>query len=378
MNHSNLIFSLLVIFIISCKEKPSVKIALKTLNNTQFSFKVDTIVSGMEIPWSMAFLPDNSLLITELKGDLIHFKNGTKTSIKNVPEVYFRGQGGLLDIELDPNYNKNGWLYLSYSSNIENDNNGGNTTIMRAKLKDNSLVETKILYKATPNTKRGVHFGSRIEFDRNGYLYFSIGDRSDRDGLPQDITKDAGKIYRINSDGSIPTDNPFYNTKNAKKAIYSFGHRNPQGMAMHPETGEIWTHEHGPQGGDEINIVKAGKNYGWPKASFGINYNNTTLTDKTSIEGMEDPIHHWTPSIAPSGMTFVTSTKYPNWKGNVLVGSLKFQYVTRCILENNKVIKEEKLLENIGRVRCVRQAPDGFIYVAVQNLGIVRLTPANK
>jgi len=146
-------------------------------------------------------------------------------------------------------------------------------------------------------------------------------------------------------------------------------------MAMHPETGEIWTHEHGPQGGDEINIVKAGKNYGWPKASFGINYNNTTFTDKTSIEGMEDPIHYWTPSIAPSGMAFITSDKYPNWIGNVLVGSLKFQYVTRCVLENNTVIKEEKLLENIGRVRCVRQAPDGYIYVAVQNLGIVRLTP---
>ena len=377
MKYSTLFLSLFAILLFSCKEKPSEKIALQTLNNSAFNFKVDTIVSGMEIPWSMAFLPDNSMLITELKGDLIHFKNGIKTSIKNVPEVYFSGQGGLLDIELDPNYSENGWLYLSYASNIENDNNGGNTSIMRAKLKDNALVETKILYKATPNTKRGVHFGSRIEFDRNGYLYFSIGDRSNRDALPQDITKDAGKIYRINSDGSIPTDNPFYNTKNAKKAIYSYGHRNPQGMAMHPETGEIWTHEHGPQGGDEINIVKAGKNYGWPKASFGINYNNTTFTDKTSIEGMEDPIHHWTPSIAPSGMAFVTSDNYPNWKGNVLVGSLKFQYVTRCVLQNNKVVKEEKLLKNIGRVRCVRQAPDGFIYVAVQNLGIVRLTPSS-
>ena len=377
MKNSNLIFSLLVLLLFSCKEKPSEKIALKTLDNTAFAFKVDTIVSGMEIPWSMAFLPDNSMLITELKGDLIHFKNGIKTSIKNVPEVYFSGQGGLLDIELDPNYAKNGWLYLSYASNLENDGNGGNTTIMRAKLKDFALVETKVLYKATPNTKRGAHFGSRIEFDRDGYLYFSIGDRFNRDVLPQDITKDAGKIYRINSDGTIPTDNPFYNTKNAKKAIFSYGHRNPQGMAMHPKTGEIWAHEHGPQGGDEINVIKAGKNYGWPKASFGINYNNTTFTDKTSIEGMEDPIHYWTPSIAPSGMAFVTSDKYATWKGNVLVGSLKFQYLNRCVLENNKVIKEEKLLENIGRVRCVRQAPDGYIYVAVQNLGIVRLTPSS-
>jgi glucose/arabinose dehydrogenase len=378
MKYFTLFFSLIIILLISCKEKPSEKLALKASNNNDFKFEVDTIVSDMEIPWSMAFLPDNSMLITELKGALIHFKNGVKTNIKNVPEVFFRGQGGLLDIELDPNYTKNGWLYLSYSANIENDGNGGNTTIMRAKLKDNALVETKVLYKATPNTKSGTHFGSRIEFDRKGYLYFSIGDRYNRDVLPQDITKDAGKIYRIHSDGTIPTDNPFYNTKNAKKAIYSYGHRNPQGMAMHPETGEIWTHEHGPKGGDEINIIKAGKNYGWPKASFGVNYSGTKFTDKTSITGMEDPIHHWTPSIAPSGMAFVTSDKYPTWKGNVLVGSLKFQYVTHCVLDNNKVIKEEKLLENIGRVRCVRQAPDGYIYVAVQNLGIVRLTPSNK
>lgn len=377
MKYSYLFISLLTVLVISCKEKPTEKTALKTSNTKEVAFKVDTIVSGMEVPWSMAFLPDNSLLITEQKGELIHFKNGVKTKIKNVPEVYFSGQGGLLDIELDPNYNENGWLYLSYASNIENDNNGGNTTIMRAKLKEGALIENEVLYKATPKTKRGAHFGSRIEFDREGFLYFSIGDRFDRDVLPQDITKDAGKIYRIHSDGSIPTNNPFYHTKNAKKAIYSYGHRNPQGMAMHPETGEIWAHEHGPQGGDEINIVKAGKNYGWPKASFGINYNNTKFTDKTSIEGMEDPIHYWTPSIAPSGMTFVTSNKYPNWKGNILVGSLKFQYLNRCVLENNKVIKEEKLLENIGRVRCVRQAPDGFIYVAVQNLGIVRLTPVN-
>ncbi|WP_298288233.1 PQQ-dependent sugar dehydrogenase [uncultured Lutibacter sp.] len=377
MKYSNIFFSLITVLIISCKEKPSEKLALQTLNNNKFKFEVETIVSDMDIPWSMAFLPDNSILITELKGELIHFKNGVKTNIKNVPEVYFRGQGGLLDIELDPNYAENGWLYLSYAANIENDGNGGNTTIMRAKLKNDALVETQVIYKATPNTQSGTHFGSRIEFDKKGYLYFSIGDRYNRDVLPQDITKDAGKIYRINSDGTIPTDNPFYNTKNAIKAIYSYGHRNPQGMAMHPETGEIWAHEHGPKGGDEINIIKAGKNFGWPKASFGVNYSGTKFTDKTSIKGMEDPIHHWTPSIAPSGMTFVTSNKYPEWKGNVLVGSLKFQYVTRCVIENNKVVKEEKLIENIGRVRCVRQAPDGYIYVAVQNLGIVRLTPSS-
>jgi glucose/arabinose dehydrogenase len=369
------IIGLFLLLLISCKEKQHQKLALNDTQPESFDFKVETIVDGLEVPWSMAFLPDGSMLITEQKGDLIHFKNGKKILVENVPEVYFSGQGGLLDIELDPDYEKNGWIYLSYASNIENDNNGGNTTIMRAKLKDNKLVDKKVLYKATPNTKSGTHFGSRIEFDKNGYLYFSIGDRYERDINPQDITKDGGKIYRINSDGTIPSDNPFYNTPNAKKATFSYGHRNPQGMVLNPETGKIWVHEHGPQGGDEINIIQSGKNYGWPKASFGVNYGGSIFTDKTSIPGMIDPIHHWTPSIAPSGMTFVTSDKYPEWKGNLLVGSLKFQYLNRCVLKNGKVIEEEKLLEDIGRVRCVRQAPDGYIYVAVQNKGIVRLTP---
>lgn len=368
------ILILVVLVSFSCKEKPAKQFVLAE-NQQAFSFEVETVVPDLENPWSMAFLPDGSMLITEIEGDLIHFKNNKKTLVKNVPEVFVQGQGGLLDIELDPNYAKNGWLYLSFASNIENDGKGGNTTIMRAKLVNNTLTEKQILYKATPNTKSGTHFGSRIEFDNEGYLYFSIGDRYERDKNPQDLTKDGGKIYRINSDGSIPKDNPFYNSSKFKKAIYSYGHRNPQGMVLHPTTGKIWTHEHGPKGGDEINIIEAGKNYGWPLASYGVNYSGTKFTDKTSIAGMVDPIHHWTPSIAPCGMTFVTSDKYPQWKGNILVGSLKFQYLNRCVLQGDKVIGEEKLLEDIGRVRCVRQAPDGFIYVAVQNKGIVRLIP---
>ena len=269
-----------------------------------------------------------------------------------------------------------GPVFDSMSADIEEDGKGGNTTILRAKLVDNKLVNQEILYKATPNTKSGNHFGSRLEFDREGYLYFSIGDRHNRDVNPQDITKDNGKIYRINDDGSIPLDNPFYNTDGAKKAIYSYGHRNPQGMAMNPQTGEIWTHEHGPQGGDEINIIKPGINYGWPKITYGINYDNSTITNDTSLPGMEQPLHYWVPSIAPSGMAFVTSNKYPNWKGNLMVGSLKFKYLNRVVLENNKVIKEEKILENmVGKVRNVRQSPDGYLYVAVEQLGVLRIVP---
>tara|TARA_R110002111_G_scaffold183931_2_gene249646 strand:- start:19395 stop:20495 length:1101 start_codon:yes stop_codon:yes gene_type:complete len=338
--------------------------------NTKNSYEV--IVSDLNIPWGFTFLPDSSMLITEKSGQLIHFKDGKKTNISGLPEIYVRGQGGLLDVILHPNYKINGWLYFSYAS-PDGKENGGNTAIARAKLKDNSLTDLEILYKATPNTTKGQHFGSRLIFDDNSYLFFTIGERGNRDENPQDITRDGGKVYRINDDGSIPEDNPFVNESNAKTAIYSYGHRNPQGMILHPKTKEIWTHEHGPKGGDEINIIKAGKNYGWPIISYGVNYSGTSFTDITEKEGMEQPIHYWDPSIAPSGMAFINSEKYGDWNGNLLVGSLKFQYLDLCTLKDNKVIKEERLLDNLGRVRSVNQGPDGFIYVGIENLGIVKL-----
>ncbi|MCL4117350.1 UNVERIFIED_CONTAM: hypothetical protein GTU68_056794 [Idotea baltica] len=344
----------------------------KNPTNTAHTYEI--IVPELDNPWGFVFLPDNSILITEKSGQLIHFKNGIKTSISSLPEIKVQGQGGLMDIELHPNYKENGWLYFSYASSSKNEK-GANTTIMRAKLKDNALTNQELLYKALPNTNAGQHFGSRIEFDNEGYLYFSVGDRGNRDENPQDITRDCGKIYRLHDDGSIPNDNPFINEANAKKAIYSYGHRNPQGMTLHPDSNEIWTHEHGPRGGDEINIIKAGKNYGWPKITYGINYHGTKITKHTSLPGMEQPLHYWDPSIAPSGMAFISSDVYPNWKGNLLVGSLKFQYLVRCIIENKRVIKEERLLDGIGRVRSVRQGPDGYIYVGVENVGIVKIIP---
>ena len=339
---------------------------------TNDSYTFETIIGELNVPWGMAFLPDGSMLVTEQTGELIHFKDGKKTLVKNVPEVYFRGQGGLLDLELHPKYEENGWIYISYSS-VEGEEKGGNTAIMRAKLKDDALVENQVLYKASPNTTKGQHFGSRIEFDNDGYLYFSAGERGERDINPQDIKRDNGKIYRLNDDGSIPTDNPFVGTKGAKEAIYSYGHRNPQGMVKHYETGKIWVHEHGPRGGDEINIIEKGANYGWPVISYGINYDGTTFTDKTAQEGMQQPYHYWLPSIAPSGMTFVTSDNYPELKGSLLVGSLKFQYLEKLTFENGKVISREKLLDNVGRLRNVRQGPDGNIYVGVEGKGILKL-----
>ena len=338
------------------------------------NYTTEVVVPNLDIPWGMVFLPDKSMLITEKSGELIHFKNGKKTSIEGLPEIYVRGQGGLMDIELHPDYNENGWIYFSYASQ-EGEGEGGNTAIMRAKLKDDKLVENQLLYKASPNTKQGRHFGSRLEFDNEGYLYFSIGERGNRDENPQDITRDCGKIYRIHDDGQIPDDNPFINSPNAKKAIYSYGHRNPQGMVKHPETGKIWIHEHGPKGGDEINIIQKGKNFGWPIVSHGINYSGTKFTDHTSLPGMEQPLFYWVPSIAPSGMTFITSDIYPEWKGNLLVGSLKFRYLERLELKNDKVVKREKLFEGMGRVRNVKQGPDGYIYVAMEGVGIVKINP---
>ncbi|ULC60337.1 PQQ-dependent sugar dehydrogenase [Flaviramulus sp. BrNp1-15] len=370
-----LFYSLLTVILITisaCAQQTDSEV--KAENPEKINYTSEIVVPDLNIPWGMVFLPDESLLITEQTGELIHFKNGKKTFIEGAPEVYFRGQGGFLDIEIHPDYENNGWIYMTYSS-TEGEGDGGNTALMRAKLDGNTLVEKQLLYKASPNTRRGQHFGSRIEFDNDGYLYFSIGERGERDVNPQDITRDGGKIYRLNDDGSTPSDNPFVGTENAKTSIYSYGHRNPQGMAIHPSTGAIWINEHGPRGGDEINIVEKGKNFGWPVISYGINYSGTPFTDITEKEGMEQPLFYWVPSIAPSGMAFVTSNIYPEWEGNILVGSLKFAYLERLELKNNKVVKREKLLEGLGRVRNVIQGPDGYIYVAIEKKGIVKIVP---
>lgn len=349
-------------------------ILLSVIAFSQENYKYEVVVKDLRNPWGFTFLPDNSMLITEKSGELIHFKSGVKTKVLDLPEIEAYGQGGLMDIELHPNFKENNYIYFSYIA-THGKGKGYNTAIMRAKLMNNKLVDKEIIYKASPNTRKSVHFGSRITFDKDGYLYFSIGDRGKRSENPQDITKDCGKIYRLHDDGRIPEDNPFMNNENAKKAIFSFGHRNPQGMEINPFTQEIWTHEHGPKGGDEINIIEKGVNYGWPKASFGRNYIGTKFTNNTSLPGMKDPLHHWTPSIAPSGMAFVNSKKYPKLNRHLLVGSLKFHYVANCTLKNGKVVKEEKLLENLGRVRSIEQGNDGFIYIGVENLGIVKLLP---
>lgn len=334
--------------------------------------RYEPYVLGLKNPWGMAFISDSRMLVTERSGEIRIVENAVllEKKVAGVPKVYARGQGGLLDIVLDPNFKKNSLLYLSYS-HLEG--SGGSTSIMRARLENDRLLDKKVVYKAEPNTPSGIHFGSRIVFDKEGRLYFSIGDRGDRDVNPQDVKRDGGKIYRINSDGSIPIDNPFVDTTGAKKAAFTYGNRNPQGLALHPETGDIWEHEHGPRGGDEINIIKKGLNYGWPIISYGINYSGTTFAKGIAREGMEQPITYYVPSIAPSGMTFITSDVYPKWKGDLILGSLKFGYLVRADVEGDRILMQEKVADGIGRVRSVIQGPDGYLYVGVEGKGVFRL-----
>lgn len=345
------------------------------------SIRLDTVASGLTNPWGMTFLPNGDILFTEIEGKLFRLtSDGEKQNISGVPEVLAAGQGGLLDVELHPQFEENNWIYLSYSKPKEE---GGRTlattAVMRAKLQGNRLNEQEVIFEALPYSRTRHHYGSRLEFDPNGYLFVSVGDRGNRDENPQNLDNHCGKVHRLYDDGRIPEDNPFVGQTGAMPSIYSYGHRNPQGLARHPETGVMWEHEHGPRGGDEVNIIEKGKNYGWPVISYGINYNGTTFTNKTAQEGMLQPELYWVPSIAPCGSTFVTGDRYPDWKGDLLVGSLRFDYVNRCIIENNKIVGEEKLFPNIGRIRAIEMGRDGYIYISVEDPGyIFRVLPVSS
>ena len=332
--------------------------------------RYELVLDGIDIPWGIAFLPDNSMLVTEKSGKLYHKANdGAKREIGGVPAVWDHGQGGLLDVLVHPDFATNQRIYLSYSK--ETGDGEGNTAVHLARLVDGQLVGGKDIWVAANASGKKYHFGSRLVIDDDGYLFVSIGDRGDRDTNPQDITRAPGKIHRLHDDGRIPTDNPFYNTPNAVKSIWSYGHRNAQGLALHPVTRELWEHEHGPRGGDELNRITPGTNYGWPVISYGINYSGTKFTDITKKEGMAQPQRYWVPSIAPCGMDFVRGNKYPGWENSVLVGSLKFDYVSRCALDGNTVTEEEKIFEDIGRVRSLEVDRDGYIYVGVEEPGRV-------
>tara|TARA_B100001093_G_scaffold520464_1_gene616280 strand:+ start:8488 stop:9624 length:1137 start_codon:yes stop_codon:yes gene_type:complete len=351
--------------------------------DTSIDLPVETVVeaveyiSGIDIPWGMAFLPNEDMLITEIKGKMYRHDGNQLLEISGMPEVWIHGQGGLLDVAVHPNFEQNNWIYFTFSSSHKEGElgEGGTTELVRAELNGTEVQNLTSLYKGKHNSEKPFHFGSRIVFDDKGYLYFTIGDRGNRDVNPQDIQRDGGKVYRLKDDGSIPEDNPFVNEEGARDAIFSYGHRNLQGLIYHPVYKTIWEHEHGPKGGDELNELKKGVNYGWPVITYGINYSGTSITDETEKQGMEQPLYYWVPSIAPSGMAYVDSDIYPDWKGNILIGSLSFQYLERLVMKDKKMAKREKLLEEIGRVRDVEQGPDGYIYVSVEGKGILKLVP---
>ena len=330
--------------------------------------KVTDVARGLERPWGMAFLPDGRLLVTERPGRLrIVGRDGSVSApLTGVPRVYARGQGGLLDVALDPKFNENRIIYLSYAEPGEGT---AGTAVARARLGQTGLEETRVIYRQEPKVSGGGHYGSRLVFRRDGTLFITQGDRMDYREQAQDLKSLLGKVVRINSDGSVPKDNPFVGRAGVRPEIWSYGHRNVQSAALHPDTGQLWTVEHGARGGDELNHPEAGKNYGWPIISYGREYSGRKIGEGiTAKEGMEQPVYYWDPVIAPSGMVFYTADGYPGWKGSVFVGSLTPGELVRLTLTKGRVTKEERYLENLGeRIRDVEQGPDGLLYLLTDN-----------
>ena len=341
-------------------------------------FRIVTLAEGLEHPWGMAFLPDDRILITERPGRLRLYADGKlhPEPIAGLPPIAAHGQGGLLDVAPHPDFAENGLVYLSFAMR---DADGVGTSVGRARLEGHRLVDGRKLFDLMPRSNARQHFGSRLVFDGQGHLYITLGDRGERDRA-QDLGDHAGSVIRITDDGFVPPDNPFVGRDGAHPEIFSYGHRNLQGAALHPETGELWTHEHGPQGGDELNVVRSGRNYGWPVITYGKEYVTGFDIGETHRQGMEQPLHYWVPSIAPSGMAFYTGDKFPHWRGNLFVGSLKFRLLVRLELDGEKVVHEERLLQDVlGRIRDVRTGPDGYLYLLTDASDgkLVRLEPGD-
>ena len=342
----------------------------------QTEFDVRLIAEGLQFPWGMAFMPDGNVLVTERVGQLRVITPDGRVSapVKGVPAVFVQQQGGLLDVALDPEFPKNRLIYLSYA---EPEGHKASTAVARAELIDGRLEKLQVIFRQLPKTDGGVHFGSRLAFAPDGNLFITLGDRGDYMDEAQRLGNYFGKIIRIRPDGSVPADNPFVNDPKAKPEIWSYGHRSVQGAAIHPKTGELWIHEHGPKGGDEINIPQPGKNYGWPKASYGTHYNMVPIKDEHAGQGFEEPIHYWTPSIAPSGMVFYTGNQFPGWRGSLFVGALAGRHVSRLPTDGKKILGEEQLLTNTVRFRDVEQGPDGALYLLTdeENGKLLKITP---
>ena len=341
-------------------------------------FRVITLVRGLDHPWGLAFLPDGDMLVTERPGRLLRIDGETLQSrtVRGLPTVAEVGQGGLLDVALHPRFDSTRLVYVSFAGE---DDDGAGTEVARGRLDDDVLRDVEVIFRALPKSRGGRHFGSRLLFDSYGHLLITLGDRGDRPRA-QDIGDHAGSVIRINDDGSVPADNPFVQTSGARPEIYTYGNRNVQGIALDADSGRVWAHEHGPQGGDEVNVLVPGRNYGWPVITYGRNYGfGTSIGEGTHKEGMEQPLLYWTPSIAPSGMTLYSGDKFPAWRGNLFVGALKFRLLVRLEVRDGKIVREERLLEDeLGRIRDVRTGPDGYIYLLTdEDDGVLaRLEPA--
>lgn len=349
------------------------------IHSEKHSFRIVPLLAGLENPWSIAFLPDGRMLVTERAGRLRLVSQDFKldpTPIEGLPEIIANGQGGLFDVVLHPQHAQNGWIYWAYNAPGAG---GWGTALARGKLQGQCMTEVQVLFSMQPKTRSAHHFGGRIVFDAAGMVYLTLGDRGDKDRA-QKLNDHAGSVIRLHDDGRVPNDNPFVKRAGALPEKWTLGHRNMQGAAINPQTGELWTHEHGPQGGDEVNVIRPGLNYGWPVVTYGVNYGlGTKIGEGQSKPGMVQPLQVWVPSIAPSGMAFVSGSQFPQWQGSMLVGALRGQMMVRLTLEGDKVLSEERLFQGRpGRIRDVRMGPDGLVYLLTDDPqgALLRLEPA--
>ncbi len=371
-----------ITLIIACTTL-SVHAQPSALDTDLVELDVTVVTEGLEALWGFSFLPDGDILATERPGRLRLIRNGTLLNepIGGIPDVFARGQGGLLDVALHPDFESNQWVYLSYAKPM---NDNSTTAVARGRLQDMALVDVEDIFIA--DSKGRGHYGSRLVFDNDGYLFVTVGDRQanpneDQANHPaQDRGNHHGTVNRLHDDGSIPSDNPFVGQDGIEPSIWSYGHRNPQGMVHDSASGRLWINEHGPQGGDELNLVKPSLNYGWPVIGYGVNYGGKTLHDGTHQDGMEQPVHYWVPSIATSGMVLYTGGLIEAWTGNLLVGGLGGQQIARLTMDGTEVVSEETIFSGNGRVRDIRQGPDGAIYIGIDgtrdSAAIVRIAPA--
>jgi glucose/arabinose dehydrogenase len=359
------------------------------LRSALHDYRVVTVVDGLVQPWSIAFLPGGDMLVTERPGRLRVIRQGKLLAepVEGLPQVLFQGQGGLLEVMPHPTFSSNRLLYLTYSKPM-GDGKQGTTALIRGRFENDRLTAVEQLFESV-SRGRG-HYGGKIAFDRNGFLFLTLGDRQvppegNLEAHPaQDLTNHHGKLIRLHDDGRVPADNPFVNRDGAKPEIWSYGHRNVQGLTIHPETGDVWADEHGPQGGDELNLVLPGRNYGWPVIGFGVNYRTgLAIHSGTHREGMEQPTHVWVPSIGISGLMVYTGDRFPEWRGNLFAGGMVGQQLARLTLRDRKVVNEETLVQQIGRIRDVRQGPDGYIYLVIEDESgkptpVLRMEPVER